>query len=70
MSRAVKTVASRTGGLGLALGVLLVLSGLGGLAVVDVHDAGNAALLVALHLLLGTAVVVRFTIGRHRTPHA
>ncbi len=53
-----------SGAVGLALGLLLVVSGIAGLAVVDVHASGEVALLPMVQLLLGTAVVVRFTIGR------
>ena len=72
MHRTVEPVRTRRGigsTVGTVLGMLLILSGIAGMAAGHVPASPDASVLPAVQLLLGTAVLVRFTMGGSRTPH-
>ena len=67
MSKVVQRLSQHLPVIGVGAGVLVFVSGVLGLAVMGGPDSADASVLPALQLLLGTALVVRFTVGRHRT---
>ena len=66
MGKAVQQLSRHLPGAGVVAGVLVFVSGVLGLAVRGGPDSADASVLPAVQLLLGTALVVRFTMGRHR----
>ena len=70
MTKAPRPPARRLATLGIALGALVFLSGLLGLALTGGPTSPDASILPPVQLLLGTALVAGFAMRRVRSPHA